>query len=110
MKPRDAAIDEAVRYINERACQSISMQSVASLVGLSHSKFTRKFQKELGISPVKYWTGIRLHKVRQMLVETDDSLETIAEKCGYQNAFYLSRVFSKEMGINPSCYRSTHRV
>jgi AraC-like DNA-binding protein len=109
-RPRDPAIDEAVRYITERACQNISMQSVAALVGLSQSQFTRKFQKEMGISPVKYWTGVRLHKVRRMLAETDEPLERIAELCGYQNAFYLSRVFSKEMKTSPSQYRSAHRV
>jgi transcriptional regulator GlxA family with amidase domain len=110
MRPRNEAIVEAVRLLNEQACQSISMQSLAELVGLSQSQFTRKFQKEMGLSPVKYLTGIRLNKVRQMLSETDESLEAIAELSGYQNAFYLSRVFTREMGMTPSRYRSTHRV
>ncbi|WP_158606673.1 helix-turn-helix domain-containing protein [Paenibacillus ginsengarvi] len=109
-KPRDSAIQEAVRYVNEHAYEDISMQLVASRVGLSQSQFTRKFQKELGISPVKYWTGVRLRKVRQLLAETDEPLEAIAELCGYQNAFYLSRVFSREMDISPSEYRRSHRV
>ncbi|WP_158302196.1 helix-turn-helix domain-containing protein [Paenibacillus mesophilus] len=109
-KPRDSAIQEAVRYVNEHAYEDISMQLVASRVGLSQSQFTRKFQKELGISPVKYWTSVRLRKVKQLLAETDEPLETIAELCGYQNAFYLSRVFSKEMDITPSEYRRSHRV
>jgi AraC-like DNA-binding protein len=110
MRPRNEAIVEAVRLLNEQACQPISMQSLAELVGLSQSQFTRKFQKEMGLSPVKYLTGIRLNKVRQMLAETDESLEAIAEWSGYQNSFYLSRVFTKEMGMTPSRYRSTHRV
>lgn len=110
MRPRDAAIDEAVRLINEQAFETITMQQIAARVGLSQSQFTRKFQKETGVSPVKYWTGVRLNKVRQLLAETEQSLEAIAESCGYLNAFYLSRVFTKEMGVTPSRYRSTHRV
>jgi AraC-like DNA-binding protein len=109
-KERDPAIAEAVRFIHEHAFQNVSMQEAAAHAGLSQSQFTRKFQKEMGISPVKYMTRIRLNKVKQLLAETEDSLETIAEKCGYQNAFYLSRVFSKEMGISPSRYRVSHRV
>lgn len=110
MKPRDEAIAEAVRLLNEQACEALSMQALAERIGLSQSQFTRKFQKEIGLSPVKYLTGIRLNKVRQMLAETDESLEAIAEACGYQNAFYLSRVFTREMSMTPSRYRSTHRV
>jgi AraC-like DNA-binding protein len=110
MKPRDPSILEAVRYINEQAFDEVSMQTVAAHVGLSQSQFTRKFQKEVGQSPIKYLTQLRLQKVKLMLLETDDSLETIAERCGYRNAFYLSRVFSSEMSISPSVYRSTHRV
>lgn len=110
IKPRSAEIDEAVRLINEQAFRALSMQSLAASVGLSQSQFTRKFQKEAGVSPVKYLTSIRLNRVKQLLAETDDTLESIAESCGYQNAFYLSRVFSKEMNMSPSRYRSTHRV
>ncbi|GAA3407849.1 helix-turn-helix domain-containing protein [Paenibacillus hodogayensis] len=109
-QPRDPAIREALRCIRDHAFDHVSMQLAASRAGLSQSQFTRKFQKEMGISPVKYLTQLRLQKAKLLLTETDDSLETIAERCGYQNAFYLSRVFSKEIRLSPSQYRSTHRV
>lgn len=109
-KASDPAIQEAVRYINEYAYSDISMQAIAEHIGLSQSQFTRKFQKQIGITPNNYLTDLRLQKVRKLLTETDDSLEQIAEQCGYQNAFYLSRVFTKKMDMNPSHYRRTHRV
>ncbi|WP_202916106.1 AraC family transcriptional regulator [Paenibacillus mesophilus] len=108
--PQDAGILEALRYIDGQAFGDVSMQRAAARAGLSQSQFTRKFQKEMGISPVKYLTQLRMQKAKQMLTDTEEPLEKIAEQCGYQNAFYLSRVFSKEMDMSPSRYRSSHRV
>ncbi|MDF2723961.1 MAG: hypothetical protein K0Q59_3636, partial [Paenibacillus sp.] len=52
----------------------------------------------------------RLQKVCNLLTETDQTLEQIAEQCGFQTAYYLSRVFTKEMNTSPSRYRINHRV
>ncbi|MFD0958360.1 helix-turn-helix domain-containing protein [Paenibacillus chungangensis] len=108
--PKDPSIIEALRYINENASTSISMNFVSSHVGLSQSQFTRKFQKEVGVNPIKYLTTLRIQKAKSLLVETEDSLEDIALQCGYQSAFYLSRVFLRETSINPSEYRKAYRV
>jgi AraC-like DNA-binding protein len=109
-KPADPQVLEAVRYINEHAVHNMSIQDAAHYVGLTQSQFTRKFQKEMGVSPIKYLTGLRLQKVCNLLTETDQTLEQIAEQCGFQTAYYLSRVFTKEMNTSPSRYRINHRV
>ncbi|MNG29018.1 HTH-type transcriptional activator Btr [compost metagenome] len=59
---------------------------------------------------MRFATKVRLTRARLLLVETQDSLESIAEQCGYQNAFYFSRVFSQHMGMSPSGYRKNYRV
>lgn len=108
--PVDQDILEAIRYLNEYAFSGISLTEAAEHVGLSPSQFTRKFQKEMSVSPSKYLTRLRLQKVCRLLIETNYTLEEIAEQSGYQNAFYLSRVFSKEYEISPSHYRRLHQV
>jgi transcriptional regulator GlxA family with amidase domain len=45
-----------------------------------------------------------------MLLETNYPLDHIAEQCGSENGFYLSRVFSKKFEMSPSAYRSTHQM
>lgn len=109
-KPEDPDIAEAIRYLNEYAYTGMTLQEVAHHIRLSPSQFTRKFQKVMALSPSKYLTRLRLQKVCSLLIETNLTLEEIAEKTGYQNAFYLSRVFSKEMATNPSRYRKLHQV
>lgn len=108
--PDDPVITQAIRYIHEHMSENITMGHISRSIGLSHSQFTRKFQHEVGVAPLKYLTRLRIQKVKNMLVETGQTLEQIAEQCGFLNSFYLSRVFSQEVGVNPSQYRKLHQV
>lgn len=107
----DPLMNKAAAYIESQTFQhELSLQELATTLSISASQLTRRFQAAYGLSPVRFATKVRLTRVRQLLVETQDSLETIAEQCGFQNAFYLSRVFSQHMGISPSGYRKNYRV
>lgn len=106
----DPAIRAAVAHIQNHACEPLSLQLLAKEACLSQSQFSRRFQTAMGSSPIVYLTGLRMRKARSLLVETDFTLEQIAQQCGYQNGFYLSRVFTKTMNMSPSEFRRTHRV
>ncbi|MEU4191766.1 helix-turn-helix domain-containing protein [Kribbella sp. NPDC026611] len=56
------------------------------------------------------WVRSRLRKARELFVESNDTLQTIAEGCGYRSAFYLSRGFSNHAGQSPSEDRRSNRV
>ncbi|MDR6553144.1 helix-turn-helix domain-containing protein [Paenibacillus qinlingensis] len=107
----DPLMNRAAAYIETRTCEhELSLQELATTLGISNSQLTRRFQAAYGLSPVRFSTKVRLTRARLLLVETQDSLENIAEQCGFQNAFYFSRVFSQHMGISPSGYRKNYRV
>jgi AraC family transcriptional regulator len=97
--------------MEQQACiGDFSLQELAARLGIGASQLTRRFQAAYGLSPVRYAVKIRLSKAQLLLEETNDTLEAIAESCGFQNAFYFSRVFSQHMQISPSAYRRTFRV
>jgi len=56
-----------------------------------------------------YLTSLRMRKARKYLLETDKTMEDIAESIGYQNGFYFSRIFKKKVGVTPSAFRKKHR-
>ncbi|OCT13000.1 hypothetical protein A8709_22025 [Paenibacillus pectinilyticus] len=100
----------ALAYIEQHAFGSqLHLQDLAKELGLSASQLTRRFQQVYKLSPIAYATTLRLQKVRNLLVDTDLTLEDIAEQCGYQNAFYMSRMFKSKIKISPSTYRRTYR-
>ena len=68
--------------------------------------YVRKlFHKEMGLTPLKYMTDLRMKKAKSMLAtpqNVDLTVAEVAENCGYSDALYFSRVFKKYYGCAPS--------
>jgi AraC family transcriptional regulator len=109
-KYEDTVISNVVEMIHSKPEAAIKFQHIAKNLQMSQSMLTARFQKVVGVSPVQYLTSVRLNKARSLLLETEMTIDEISIICGYQNGFYLSRIFTKTMGITPSRYRSTNRV
>lgn len=107
---RDPEISRAVQVINQEGYRPFSMKSLSGELGLSPVQFTRRFKSVVGMTPVEYLTGLRIRKAQKLLAESRHTLEKIAEQCGYENGFYLSRIFTKKVGMSPRQYRETHSI
>ena len=44
-----------------------------------------------------------------LLIQTDEPVETIAERAGFESPKYFSRIFRAKMGISPKSYRAQMR-
>lgn len=109
--PQDGLVHSAMTYLNEHyASPDVSLSELAAVLGISPSQLSRRFRTVRGITPVAYLRDLRLQKARELLTETDHTLQVVAEQTGYRSAFYLSRVFSAQTGQSPSEYRRTGRV
>lgn len=97
--------DKAIRLLNERFTESLSLSEAASELGVSEGHFFRAFKESFKITPLEHLTGLRLKHACQLLVNTQMNLAAIAKACGYQDQFYFSRVFKKWRGESPSSYR-----
>lgn len=101
----DPDIALAVRFIRENACRGASVQDLLAQVPLSRTILERRFRKYLGRSPQAEIRVVQLKRVKQLLAETDLSLERIADLAGYQHPEYLSVVFKRETGQTPGQFR-----
>jgi AraC family transcriptional regulator len=106
----DSAIEAAARTIRQHAFERMMFKPLSEGMGLSPVQFTRRFQAAYGQSPIDYLTSLRLQKAQSLLLESELTIEQIAEQCGYENGFYFSRMFSKKMKVSPSAYRKSHRI
>jgi len=106
----DRVMQEAVRILQERLGEPFAMQEVSASLGLSPVQFTRQFRAAFGKNPSEYLASLRLHKARDLLLETDWTIQSVAESCGYTSGFYLSRVFQRAMKMSPGRFRETHRL
>ncbi|MDU0204235.1 MULTISPECIES: AraC family transcriptional regulator [Paenibacillus] len=106
----DILVQKAIAYMLEHAASSFNLKQLAMELGLTQVQFTRRFKKTTGMAPLDYLTSLRLQKVQKLLLDSDLTLQQIAGRCGFENEFYLSRVFKKRMRITPSHYRKLHRL
>jgi len=101
----DPLIVSAVRYIREHACQGATVQDVLKQVPLSRTILEHRFRKYLGRSPRAEIRAVQLKRVKQLLAETDLSLERIALLAGYEHPEYMSVVFKRQTAQTPGQYR-----
>lgn len=106
----DAVAREAAVLIQKMAFQPFWLEDVADTLHISLTHLSKNFRKAFGITPKHYLTSLRMEKARTLLLETNLTLDQIAECCGYQNGFYLNRVFVKQMKQTPIEFRKSHRV
>ncbi|MDO3411183.1 AraC family transcriptional regulator [Saccharibacillus sp. CPCC 101409] len=106
----DALMARAAEEIEVRFDSPLQLESLARELGLSPVQFTRRFRAAFGETPSRFLRSVRLSRARRLLDETELTLAAIAERCGYENGFYLSRVFAAETGVSPSAYRRRRRV
>lgn len=107
---KDGLIEKAVQFLQAHAANPCNLKRLAKELGLTQVQFTRRFKKSTGMAPLDYLTSLRLQKVQKLLLESDLTLQQIAGQCGFENEFYLSRVFKKRMQIPPTYYRKLHRL
>jgi LacI family transcriptional regulator len=105
----DATVAKAVRFIREHAFEGINVSDVLKAVPHSRRLLEGRFKKQLGRTPHEEIIRVQINRVKQLLTESDLSLEEIAERSGFRHVEYLSVVFKKKTGLPPSRYRAVNK-
>ena len=98
-------IYKAISYIRENYNSNITLDSVASEVGLSSSYFSRLFKEEVNISYSDYLNKVRIEKAKD-LMEYNMSHAEIAQRVGFSNQSYFNKVFKKFENITPGKWQN----
>jgi LacI family transcriptional regulator len=106
----DVELARVCQFIRQHACEGINVGSVMQTTSLSRRQLERRFREKLGRTPHEQITAIQVDRVKQLLRETDMTLENIALKAGYGHKESLSAVFKRETGQTPGEYRSVNRT
>ena len=104
-RPVDAHFAETVKRLYETPVGTFTPTQAAACLHLSRSAFFRQFQQVYQEPPLQWATRMRMEMAKRLLRNSDLSLTAIAAQCGYDNAFYFSRVFVRHVGCRPAAYR-----
>lgn len=101
----DREVARVCRFIRRHACDGIDVNDIAEFTNLSRRQLERRFRRELNRSPHEEITAAQIAKVKQLLLETQMTLEQIAPLAGYSHKERLSAVFKRETGETPGSFR-----
>jgi AraC-like DNA-binding protein len=102
-------VNEIKSELREMLDKKITLSQLANRHHISIELLIRIFKKTLGISPIQYLIQMRIDEAKQLLLLSQDPIATIAEKVGFEDQLYFSRVFKKKVGITPSQFRKVMR-
>ncbi|OEV09415.1 AraC family transcriptional regulator [Streptomyces nanshensis] len=99
----------ARRWALEHLGRPLTLGELAGQASMSIRTFNRRFREELGITPMQWLTRQRVERARQLLEETELSVDVVAADAGFGTAASLRQHLHAAVGVSPSAYRSTFR-
>lgn len=102
---------QAKHYIDAHfADPGLSLVQVSDYLNLQPSALSVIFKEEMGEKFVDYVLKVRMQHAKQLLLETEASIQSVAEHIGYQNVNSFYRAFKKFQDIPPGEYRNRYRT
>lgn len=101
--------EQVVRYIARNYRGMISMEQLAHQMNYTPQYVSRKFKEQMGCSPLDYTIRLRIDLARNLLCDTEATLQEIAAYVGYPDTVYFNRMFKKQTGITPGEYRRQYQ-
>ncbi|MDR2749068.1 MAG: helix-turn-helix domain-containing protein, partial [Clostridiales bacterium] len=88
-------------YIRKNLSKRLSLNDIAAVFNFSPGYLSQLFSKYAEMGFVDFVTMARIEAAREMLANTDAKVFEIAERLGFGNALYFSKVFKKMTGLSP---------
>ncbi|MDD6212917.1 MAG: helix-turn-helix domain-containing protein [Clostridiales bacterium] len=92
-------------YIRSNYNKKISLPDIANAASISERECFRCFKKMLDITPNNYLQNYRMRMAVRQLLETNDSIFTISQSCGFADNSYFGKTFQKYFHCSPTEYR-----
>jgi AraC-like DNA-binding protein len=96
-------------YIEKNYMDEIRLATLADLVGMTPTSFSRFFRQHTGKTLSDYIIDIRLGFATRELVDTINSIKEISFCCGFNNLSNFNRIFRARKGCSPSEFREIYR-
>ncbi|WP_127584940.1 response regulator [Paenibacillus koleovorans] len=97
-------------YMQRSFREELSLAQLAAHVHLSPNYLAGLYKKETGATVNDALTQLRLEEAKRLLREEPGLLiADLAERVGYKDGKYFTKLFKREVGINPSEYREKAR-
>jgi AraC-like DNA-binding protein len=101
-------IEKIMNYLNNNFSENITLGDAAKIAGMAEVSLSRFFKLRTGKTFVETLNEVRLGHATRMLIDTTNSINEIAYKCGFNNMSNFNRIFKKKKISTPKEYRHNY--
>ncbi len=103
-------LEKILVYIHANFSRDITLDSISREFLISKSYISRLFRGFLNTTVSHYINRIRLGNACELLLNSSMPISEVAEKSGYSDQYYFSKVFKKFFSVSPSAFRKNNTV
>jgi AraC-like DNA-binding protein len=103
--PHDSRIEKACSFMRKNITAPKTNSQLAQYLKMDENYFVHRFKSVMGEPPQQHYMKIRLENAANLLLNSELSIEEIAERCGFWDRNHFSRVFRNKMLTPPAAYR-----
>jgi transcriptional regulator GlxA family with amidase domain len=103
--PESDRVRRSLTYAREHLTDTLSVENLAAVAGLSVRQFSRAFAAATGVPPAKAVERLRAESARPRVEGSGEALETIAAAVGFGDAERMRRAFLRTFGQSPNSLR-----
>ncbi|MCA0755801.1 AraC family transcriptional regulator [Paenibacillus sp. N4] len=108
-QPRDYRIMHILEEIDRNPERQFNYTDWCKRWGLEKTHFYKLFRRDTGMTPKAYQLKQKMAKASVLLLESNQSVTSIAEHLGYDSIHYFSKQFTDVIGVPPTTYRQRKR-
>lgn len=98
-------VNTVMEHLNKNFQKDVSLNEVSKLIAMSEVAFSRFFKLRTGKTFVDTLNEVRLGHASRMLIDTTQSINEIAYRCGFNNMSNFNRIFKKKKNCTPKEFR-----
>ena len=102
----ETRLRRVLRYIHDNPAGDLSLDALADVAALSRFHWHRIFTEMTGETCAQAVRRIRAHRAAHWLRDTDDPIDRIAARAGYDNPQSFARTFRDIYGVTPLAFRN----
>jgi AraC family transcriptional regulator len=99
-----------IDYLDTALPDRVELTELAALAGLSPFHFSRAFKVSTGMAPYQWQLDARIRRAQTLLMDTEASLDQVAEATGFADAVHFGRTFRKLVGATPAAWRRDRKT
>ncbi len=95
-------IAKATKYLQSHYRETVQVESLAELCGMSVSGFHHHFKKITTLSPLQYQKSLRLMQAKRLIIQENLAVTQACYQVGYESPSQFSREYKRYFGVCPS--------